>query len=200
MTTTTRDEPMTDDTSVRATRSAKDNLTGQGTMQGTQQSSQASDQMDRDRSSRGLMRRGGVVSPFDRFFRHLDAPSLYGSHFYDNWPETISQWPSMSTDVIENDSQYVISCDLPGVDKNDIHLSVKGNILEITGERKGCKTEDCQTIHRKERYYGSFQRQLVLPDNADKDVSSIKAKFQNGELCITVPKAQSAENYNINIE
>jgi len=135
------------------------------------------------------------------FFRHFDQPNLFRKHFFENWPEHFSQSPSMSTDVIEEDGQYCIACDMPGVDKKDIKVALKGNILEISGERKEEKENDeGRTVRRRERYSGSFLRQLVLPDDVNKNMSGIKAKFENGVLHVTIPKMEPTSKEHVTID
>jgi len=177
----------------------------------SQQAKQQQPQQQQQQPSEGggLMRsnrgRNDMVSPFDHpLFRAFDIPNLFRNSFFDNWPETFNQLPAMSTDVIEEDDQYCIKCDLPGVEKQNIQITLKGNVLEISGERKEEKKEkdENQTIRRRERYYGSFVRQLVLPEDTAKDMSGIKAKFENGVLYITVPKSEATSKspFTINVE
>jgi len=156
---------------------------------------------NRSSENRSMQRRGRREQDlFDPWFRPLE---LFRNNFFENWPETFNQLPSMSTDIVEKNNSYLISCDLPGVDKKDIKITLKKNILEITGERKEIRDEnaDDHTFHRKERYYGNFVRQLVLPDDVAKDLSGIKAKAENGVLTLVIPKDQSLDQeHNIDIE
>ncbi|ETO30294.1 heat shock protein Hsp20 [Reticulomyxa filosa] len=74
-------------------------------------------------------------------------------------------------------------------------------MLEISGERKEEKEEkgNDQTVHRKERYYGSFLRQLALPEDINKDMSGVTAKFDNGVLHVTIPKTSSSSKEHVTI-
>ncbi|ETO29860.1 HSP20 family protein [Reticulomyxa filosa] len=149
--------------------------------------------------------RRDLFGPFDHpLLRHFDYPNLFRHNFFENWPENFSKFPSMSTDVIEKDSEYKISCDLPGVDKKDIKITFywTGNVLEISGERKEFKEEKDtnQTIHRKERYHGNFVRQLVLPDDVAKDLSGIAAKFENGVLNVSIPKQRPTSKGHVTVD
>jgi HSP20 family protein len=159
-----------------------------------------------DSSSQGKMmtnrrnrRDSSALNPFD-------LSSFFRGNFLDNLSETFSgQALSMRTDVIERDSDYQVICDLPGVDKKDINISLRKNYLEIHGERNEGYDQDNsdQTVHCQERYYGSFTRRLSLPDDAAKDMSGIKARCEKGVLTVTIPKSQqtsSRDRYNINIE
>jgi len=158
-----------------------------------------------DRSGEDKLLKYNMQYPFGHpIFRQFDFPTFSRSNFFENWPETFTSLPSMSTDVVEKDTEYLVSCDLPGVNKKDIKLTLKGNVLEISGERKGQKEEQSadQTIHRKERYHGNFVRQLNLPDEVAKDISHITAKFEDGVLYVNIPKKRptSKEHVTINVE
>lgn len=93
-------------------------------------------------------------------------------------------------DISEDDGQYLVKADIPGVAKEDIKVTVDNNILTIQGERKQDKEEENKHFHRVERFYGSFIRSFTLPDDADS--ASLKAAAQEGQLTVTIPKKASA--------
>jgi HSP20 family protein len=96
-------------------------------------------------------------------------------------------------DIGANDKEYAISIEVPGVEQKDIKIEIADNTLTIRGEKKQEKEEKEKNYYRMERSYGAFQRVLSLPEDADQD--SIKAKFKNGVLNITMPrKALPASN------
>ncbi|KAJ3178555.1 Heat shock protein HSP 90-beta [Gaertneriomyces sp. JEL0708] len=97
-------------------------------------------------------------------------------------------------DITENDKNYVISADLPGVNKSDITVNVQNGMLNIEGHRKDeRKEDDPQTkSHYSERTYGSFRRAVRLP--ADVEPDNISAKMDNGVLTLNIAKnLKSAE-------
>lgn len=131
------------------------------------------------RSLRGIQRE--IDSVFDNFLRGFSfAPAV--KEF------TSSDFLAPNLDIAETDREYQVSLELPGVDENDVDISLSGNILTIKGEKKAEEKKDGKNYHRVERSYGSFQRSLTLPDevNADK----ITATFQQGVLHLTVPKLE----------
>ena len=85
--------------------------------------------------------------------------------------------------VIEDDKQFVIELVLPGIKKEDTSIEIDGNKLIIKAERK--ENKDLK-YNRKETYFGKYQRNFILPDNADKE--NIDASFADGILTVTVPK------------
>ncbi|WP_278963557.1 Hsp20/alpha crystallin family protein [Lactobacillus apis] len=100
----------------------------------------------------------------------------------------------MQSDVIENDKEYVIKVDMPGMDKSNINLSYNNGILIVSGSRKSFKdmSKDNSLIHR-ERIDGHISRSFRLPNVV---ASEISAKYDNGVLTITLPKQSSDQSDN----
>lgn len=100
----------------------------------------------------------------------------------------------MQSDVVENDKEYVIKVDMPGMDKDKIHLNYNNGILSVSGSRKSFKdmSKDNSIIHR-ERSEGHISRSFRLPNVV---ASDIHAKYDNGVLTITLPKQQAGANDN----
>jgi HSP20 family protein len=92
-------------------------------------------------------------------------------------------------DISENDGQYLVKADIPGVAKEDIKITVDNDVLTIQGERKQ-EQEENKHFHRVERFYGSFIRSFTLPDDAD--AAALKAAAQEGQLTVTIPQKTSA--------
>ncbi|MFH1851901.1 MAG: Hsp20/alpha crystallin family protein [Candidatus Neomarinimicrobiota bacterium] len=126
---------------------------------------------------------------FDRMFRDF---------FQDDYEEEAGtlRW-APSTDINENENGYTVIADLPGLDKKDVHINVKDNVLTISGERKYEKDEK-SSFHRRERLHGTFQRCFRLPAMIDED--KINAKFKNGILTIDLPKAEEVKPREIEIK
>lgn len=91
-------------------------------------------------------------------------------------------------DISETDTEFLVSVELPGVNKENIDVSLDNGQLTISGERKFEESEDGKTFHRVETKYGSFSRSFHLPDNVDEE--SINAKYENGILNITIQKTE----------
>lgn len=89
-------------------------------------------------------------------------------------------------DLGATDKEYAITVEIPGVDEKDVKLEISDDILTISGEKKHEKEEKDKNYYRMERSYGSFQRVLSLPEDADQD--GIKATFKNGVLTVTLPR------------
>lgn len=100
-------------------------------------------------------------------------------------------------DISETDDQFLISAELPGMEKDDIEISLENRNLTISGERKFEKKEDGKKFHRVETRYGSFNRSFQLPDNVDEE--SIEATYENGLLNISIDKAEDKVKKKIEI-
>ena len=93
-------------------------------------------------------------------------------------------------DVSETDKEITISAELPGMEPEDIHITLDQNALTIRGEKRLEKEEKGQHFYQVERSYGSFHRSIPLPNEVDED--KIDATFRRGVLKIKFPKIEKA--------
>lgn len=103
-----------------------------------------------------------------------------------------------TVDVEERENEFVVSLDVPGVDKKDVKVALEDNILTIRGERKVERSENEGTYHCTERCFGTFQRSFTLPRTIDS--SKIHARHKDGVLTVTLPKAEEAKEREIQID
>src|SRR5487761_2545034 len=90
-------------------------------------------------------------------------------------------------DVKENDKSYIVHAEIPGVKKDDIHVTIEGNQVAISAEVKNERDiKDGEKILRSERYYGKVSRAFTLAQDVDDGTSS--AKYNDGVLELTLPK------------
>jgi HSP20 family protein len=108
-----------------------------------------------------------------------------------------NQW-SIDLDIIEEQDQYILKADLPGVKKEDIKVSLEDNVLSIQAERKSEAVTQERQVHRIERTYGRYQRSLNLGANVD--ASKIKANYKDGVLELSVPKAEEVKPKTVDIQ
>ncbi len=104
---------------------------------------------------------------------------------------------SPAVDVFEADDKVVIKAELPGMDKNDIHLNVQNGVLSLRGERKSENEEKQGQFYRREISHGSFLRLFALP--VDVDADKIGAEFKDGILTIAVHKPESRKPKQITV-
>lgn len=98
--------------------------------------------------------------------------------------------------IFEEDSEFEITVALPGMNKDDIDISLEGNMLTISGERELTKEEN-KKYHRIESRFGEFERSVPLPKTIDKD--KINASYENGVLTITIPKHEEKMSKKIEV-
>ena len=96
-----------------------------------------------------------------------------------------------SVDVSETEAGFEVRAELPGVAKDDLHVSVKDNLLTLSGEKRQEKEDDTHNYRRVERRYGSFQRRFALPREVETD--DIKAEYNDGVLTLSIPKLEAAK-------
>ena len=106
--------------------------------------------------------------------------------------------PQMKMDLKESDGKYLVKAEIPGVNKNDIHVSVDGNRVSISAEVKQEKeTKEGDRVIRSERSYGMTSRSFTLADEVDQ--SQVQAKYNNGVLELTLPKKPGSSRKEISI-
>lgn len=93
-----------------------------------------------------------------------------------------------AVDLTENDSQYAVSVELPGIERNEVRPEVHEGMLTVSGEKKSERDETKDRTRYVERSYGFFSRSFALPSNADAD--HLNASFKDGILTITIPKIE----------
>lgn len=93
-----------------------------------------------------------------------------------------------SADITEDENEYVLRLDIPGMEKDDIKVNYQDGRLTVTGERKSEEKEEKKDFIRRERYHGSFYRAFTLPGKVKDD--KINASFKDGVLMLKVPKAE----------
>jgi HSP20 family protein len=94
------------------------------------------------------------------------------------------------TNLAENEKEYEVTLDLPGLKPEDFNIEMREGQLLISGERKQEKEEKGKTYHRIERQYGSFRRVIPLPGVVDAE--KIEAEYKDGVLRIRIPKSEAA--------
>ena len=102
------------------------------------------------------------------------------------------------TDITEDKDNYTLRVDLPGVNKEDVKISFSEGQLVISGERKQEKETKELKFYRVERTYGKYYRTFSLPGTIKED--KIDAEFKNGQLVVTVPKADEIKPKEIPIK
>ena len=134
-------------------------------------------------------------SIFDDFFKDL-APAFYVRPLHG---DALPDPSKIKIDVKEDDAAYTVHAEIPGVAKDDIQVSVEGNVVSLRAEvQQKDEKKEGEKVLRSERYYGAVERSFQLP--ADVDAAQAKAKYDNGVLTLTLPKKQSGATQRLKIE
>ena len=128
---------------------------------------------------------GEMDDLFDSFFRGLDRP-FSG---YKAWP---------AVDVAAGEEAILVRAEVPGCKADDIDISVHGNVLTISGQKKLSEEKKEKGYYHMESSYGSFRREFTLP--TDVDQSKVDATYENGVLSIKLPKAEKAKTIKVKIK
>jgi HSP20 family protein len=107
--------------------------------------------------------------------------------------------PQFKMDVKENDKSYTVHADLPGVKKEDIHVSIEGNTVAITAEtHTESEQKDGEKVLKRERSYGKVYRSFSL--GSDIDEAAATAKYNDGVLELVLPKKVVAASKRLTVE
>jgi len=140
-------------------------------------------------------------------FRELEEILTRYNNSSNPWPRskenngelTIPDW-TPKVDIKENKEAYTIKAELPGVEKNDVNITLEKGILSIRGEKRFEKEFEDEKSHRIECAYGNFVRSFSLPESVNND--GVKAKFKDGLLTLVIAKKpeQQQKSIKINVE
>jgi HSP20 family protein len=137
-----------------------------------------------DRSFENLMRRG-LLQPFREI-----------------WPDWAPFQPDLDirvprVDMIDRDAELLVRAELPGIDKEHVHIEVAGDLLTIRGERAHEERHEEDNVYRSEILRGAFSRTLRLPGGLDTDAA--EASFDKGVLEVHLPKREESKRQRIEI-
>lgn len=133
------------------------------------------------------------ISPFENLRREMDRfmDDFTASTFFPEIGDTnVDLWAPVA-DMVEDDKEYLISVDLPGVPKKDVKVNFENGRLAISGERKREKKEENGGLIRREKYYGNFYRSFLIPKNIRNE--GIEAGYKDGILTVHLPKTEESK-------
>ncbi|SFG79657.1 Hsp20/alpha crystallin family protein [Neptunomonas qingdaonensis] len=135
----------------------------------------------------------GNLTRFNRLF----DDSFLNDFFMPTERRMVNWFPAI--DVHETDSKYLVNVDLPGIKKEDIHVSLENGILTVKGETNTEEKEEKDgKLIRQERHTGSYMRQFTV--GADVSPDAIDAKFENGVLSLELNKVETSEPKKLEIK
>ena len=101
------------------------------------------------------------------------------------------RWSLLAGEVEETAKEIVVRVELPGMDKADCSITIEGNLLRLSGEKRAVRETHNSTYHVMERAYGAFERTIPLPRNVA--IEQARASFKNGVLTVHLPKQEASE-------
>ena len=124
------------------------------------------------------------IARFDPF---MDMNDLFKGFGMRPLMREFEREPFIKMDVSEAEGAYTVKAEIPGVNKDDIHISVEGNMVSISAEVKKEKEEKKgENVIRSERYFGKVSRSFTL--GSEVDAEKVQAKYADGVLEVTMPK------------
>ena len=134
-----------------------------------------------------------IRDEFDRLFDQLRTTGLFGPA-----PRVFETMWSPSVDFSENEKEYIVRLEAPGIPKEDLEVNVEGQSLTLSGRRDFEKEEKTEEYFWREREAGRFVRTIQLPAAVDR--AKVTAEYLNGIMTIRLPKAEPAAKTRIAIK
>ena len=138
-------------------------------------------------------------SLFDDIFR--DFPGMTPGYFIKplQGGDTLPALGQIRLDVKESDDAYTVQAELPGVPKDEINVSIDGNVVTLRAEvKQESQAKEGEKVLRSERFYGAVTRSFQLPQDIDQ--GKAKAKCDQGVLTLTLPKKQASGSQRLAVE
>lgn len=136
----------------------------------------------------------GLTPPtrWDRF----DMERLFDRFLSDPWSPgerglfgRVGPW-TPPVDITESEKQVVVRSEIPGVDPENLSITVSGDVLTLRGEKSDSSEQKGENFYHAERHFGSFRRDVRLPATVDSD--RVNAEYENGVLTITLERKEGA--------
>ncbi len=131
----------------------------------------------------------GFLDPWREFERINRGLPAFRAH-------ATCEFPAVNSWVSQDDT--VITTEIPGIEPEDIDISVAGRSVTLRGSRKAAELKEGESYHRRERWNGKFSKKIELPYNVE--TGKISAKFTKGILSITLPRAEAERPRKIEIK
>jgi len=139
-----------------------------------------------------------IWEPFRELVTMRDDVDHLFDTFFGRENENYDNYWRPAIDIEENNGNLMVKAEIPGMSKEDIKVSVKDNLLTISGERKRENESKGKTFYRVERCHGQFRRIIRLP--AEVDADKVKASYKDGVLHVILPKPESMKPKQIDVE
>lgn len=139
-----------------------------------------------------------LVEPFYRPMSLLDEVERLAREMWDSWPVLFRTSFTPNMDMYEEENTLVVKAEFPGVKKEDLDISLEGDVLTIKAEKKQEELAKDTPYYACERYFGRYARSMSLPFHVDAE--KVSASFKDGLLEIRLPKAEEAKSKHIDVK
>jgi len=147
-------------------------------------------------NTRTLIRNGTEASALERRLGRL-FNDAFGAPEWPAGDHAAAPWVP-PVDIVEEAGAIRLLVEVPGVNPDQVKISVENNVLTIHGTKQQVAAEHTERVHRYERNYGAFQRTFTLPTTVDPE--GITAAYEHGVLTVTLPKAEKARPRQIEVK
>ncbi len=142
-----------------------------------------------------LVKRNYSSPSVDRYYNNFFDNFLGGSLLDSEACKAVDWSPRM--EVEESENTFFLNVEVPGMKKKDIDISIKENVITVSGEKKAKEQKEESAYYLNEVSYGKFSRSFKLPGNVD--IDKIKGSWNEGVLTVEVPKTEIAKPRKIEI-
>ena len=143
-----------------------------------------------------LIRSRSVKGELERMRKEMDR--IWDRFSQEFSTSTLEQDWNPPLDLMENGSSLVAEIEVPGIDPDNIDISITADVLTFTGEKKKEAEDNGKTYHLVERTYGKFNRSIRLPATVNPD--QVEARYKDGILKITLGKTEVAKSKRIEVK
>jgi HSP20 family protein len=123
---------------------------------------------------------------------------IWSDRLWPEWPRQQGEEYRPSVDLYEEDGKYFLTAELPGVQKDDINITVEGNVVSLSGKKSSKREKKEANYYFSESSWGAFSRSFRLPENVDEN--NVDARFKDGVLTLELPVKESEKTRKIDIK
>ncbi len=136
--------------------------------------------------------------PYGTLFDDLARLQQETRSFLDGGSPLLDGGVYPAVNIYQDEEGFMVRAEIPGVDKDSLEITAKGDQLTLRGERRITPADSCSCYHRRERDGGKFRRVVTLPEHVDS--SKVAASYRDGVLEIMLPRAEEAKSRKIAIQ
>ena len=146
-----------------------------------------------------IRRNTPLTCSMEEFFEDFSPRHWMGASepFGWKWPADIDYERAFRLDVVDRDKELIVRAELPGVEKDDVEVTIAGDRLMIEAEREFEEEDEREDFYRHEIGFGKLARTVALPVEVDPE--KIHAELKEGILSVTLPKVQVAEKHTVKV-